>query len=266
MLDKAKIDLNAPAFGAGAQTLEDLKNAPASVEEPEVKVEVESEEIEPSVEETKVPYSRFKKFHDEAKQAREEAEVWRQRAEELEHSRFAPTSNNDIEVPGYFKKLYGDESSPNWPMVQEAWKVQQQQMEDLEKRAYEAGQRGAQELESQQREVIESNVATIDENFEILSDYIGRDLTQKEQSAILDIVDDYTAKDRDGNYLGAIMPFEKAWEVYELKNNSAKTSQRKDRDSVAAITGSQSQGNTDISGEKDKNWNPLARGTWRSRL
>lgn len=261
MLDKNKIDLNAPAFGQGAQTLESLSAEPASVEVmPEVKEEVvETMENEPSVEENKVPYSRFKKFHDEALQARQEAEEWRAKAESFER-RNAPTEDN--EMPSYWVDLYGDSEAS-----QKAWKIQQRREEEIERRAYEAGQRGAIEMEQKEIERVESNVDMIDENFDELSDYVGRSLTEKEQSAILDIVDEYTAKDRNGNYLGAIMPFDKAWEIYEMKNKSSRTSQRRERDSVAAIAGTSTQGNTtDVQAEKDRNWNPLARGSWRSRL
>lgn len=262
---RKKIDLNAPAFGAGSQTLESLKDTTptdTSVEETpqEVKEEV-SEDVE-SVEENKVPYSRFKKFHDEARQARAEAEEWRQRAEELEYKR---TARREVEytgdMPSDWRELYGDSEAS-----QKAWQIQQRREEGIEQRAYEAGQRGAQELEEKQQERIESNVAVIDDSFEDLSSYLGRDLTAKEQSAVLDIVDDYTAKDAKGNYQGAIMPFDKAWEIYELKQNSGKSAQRNDRNAVAALSGTSTQGNTDVTAEQNKNWNPLARGSWRSRL
>lgn len=260
MIDKTKIDLNAPAFGPGSQTLDALKPEPSVEEKPEIKEEV-AEEVEPSVEETKVPYSRFKNIHTRALEAEAEAEKWRKRAEEIEQSRFARREEETTDMPSYWLELYGDSEAS-----QKAWQIQQRREQEIEQRAYEAGQRGAQELETRQKEQLNSNVAKIDENFEELSAFVGRDLTAKEQSAILDIVDDYTAKDADGNYQGAVMPFEKAWEIYELKQNSAKQSQRKDRDQVAALSGTSSQGSTETTEEKNKSWNPLARGTWRSRL
>lgn len=261
-MDKSKIDLNAPAFGAGAQKLEDLitdAHAQSSVEEPVI--EVKEEETVESAEETKVPYSRFKKFHDEARQARLEAEEWRAKAEALESRPVRHEVDESSEMPSYWKELYGDSEAS-----QKAWSIQQRREEEIERKAYEAGQRGARELEIEQRERIDSNVAVIDDNFDALSDFVGRDLTVKEQSAILDIVDEYTAKDSDGNYQGAVMPFDKAWEIYELKQNSVKSPQRQARDSVASLSGAQSRGDTSVSEETNKNWNPLARGSWRSRL
>lgn len=263
-IDKSNIDLNAPAFGAGAQKLEDLVNdahkQTAEAVEPIIQSEGE-DESEPSEEETKVPYSRFKKFHDEAKQAREDANYWRQQAEEIEQSRAPRYTEESSNMPSEWREMYGDSEAS-----QKAWKLQERREQEIMNKAYEAGQRGAEELEIKQQQRIENNVATIDDSFESLSDFVGRDLTAKEQSAILDIVDDFTPKDNYGRYAGPLIPFEKAWEMYELKQNSGKTAQRKDRDSVAALSGTSSQGDTDVTAEQNKNFNPLARGTWKSRL
>ena len=69
-MPKQKIDLNAPAFGAGVQKIEDVSSEP--VGEPEIKPKEEAPLL-PEEEQT-VSYSRFKKFHDAAKEAEEEAE------------------------------------------------------------------------------------------------------------------------------------------------------------------------------------------------
>ena len=64
---------------------------------------------------------------------------------------------------------------------------------------------------------IEGNVAIIDEQFLELQNMLGRELTEDEQSEVLDIVDQYTPKDKDGNYLCSLLPFDYAWEIYETK-------------------------------------------------
>ena len=43
-------------------------------------------------------------------------------------------------------------------------------------------------------------------------------MTEEEEIAILEIVDEYTPKDKDGDYLVSLLPFEYAWEIYENKN------------------------------------------------
>ena len=261
-MDKEQIDLSKPAFGEGSQKLQELMDTrtPDAPVEEKAEVESEQEPSEPSVEETKVPYSRFKKFHDEAKQAREEAEYWRQQAEQIESQRASRFEEPTSDMPSDWIELYGNSEAS-----EKAWKIQQRREQAIEQRAYEAGQRGALELEQQQEERMNSNVAVIDENFEDLSAYVGRNLTEKEQSAILDIVDDYTAKDAKGNYQGAIMPFDKAWEIYELKQGKSSQS-RQARDKVASLSGNHTQGDSSVQAEKDKNWNPLDWNAYRNRL
>lgn len=271
-IDPTKVDLNAPAFGPGSQTLEDLMAARTpdepSVEVPPQVVEVppvvEQKEEEPvtSVEENKVSYSRFKTIHTRALEAEREAEKWRARAEEIEQSRFTRREEEvEGEMPSYWKELYGDSESS-----EKAWKIQLRREQEIEQRAYDAGQRGALELRQVEAARVNQNLATIDDHFEDLSALVGRDLTEKEQSAILDIVDDYTAKDEDGSYIGAIMPFEKAWEVYELKKGSTKAPQRQARDAVATIAATTTQGEPSLKAEQDKNWNPLDWNAWKKRV
>ncbi len=273
MLDKEKVDLNKPAFGPGAQSLAELlddasKTKETSEEETKQEVKedtvVKDEEKEESVEETKVPYSRFKNVNQARRDAEAEADKWRARATELEESRATrrtDTEEIDGEMPSYWKELYGDSEAS-----EKAWKIQQRREQEIEQRAYDAGQRGAQELKQVETARVNENLSVIDSNFEDLSTFVGRDLTEKEQSAILDIVDDYTAKDEDGNYLGAVMPFEKAWEVYELKNSKSKVATRQSRDTVAALTGANTQGEPSAQVEKDKNWNPLDWNAWKKRV
>ena len=66
---------------------------------------------------------------------------------------------------------------------------------------------------------VKNNIEIIDQRFSDLGEMIGRELTEEEESAILDIVDDYTPKNKEGNYLCSLLPFDYAWEIYEAKNN-----------------------------------------------
>lgn len=224
---------------------------------PVVKAEPESDD------DGKVPYSRFKKFHDAAADAKAEAEYWRGKAEALE-TKVVPITDT-IDVPDYWKKMYGDEKSDNWTLVQEAWKVQQQANNAMFEQARKEALDAVRNERGQEEEALKDNMQTIDQNLEQLTDTLGRDLTEKEQSAVLDIVDEYTPKDDDGNYLGAVIPFDKAWEIYELKNTAAKAPKAQARDQVASLTGTASQGDTSIT-EKDANFNPLDWNAWRKRI
>lgn len=66
------------------------------------------------------------------------------------------------------------------------------------------------------------NVAEIDKNFATLAGHIGRPLTDDEQGAILDIVNEFMPKDEKGGYYWPLISFEKAWEVYELRKQVKK--------------------------------------------
>ena len=66
-------------------------------------------------------------------------------------------------------------------------------------------------------ERIKGNIEIIDDQFLELEEMIGRELTEEEQSEVLDIVDQYTPKDKEGNYLCSLLPFDYAWEIYETK-------------------------------------------------
>ena len=126
-MTKKKFDLNAPAFGTGAEKVEVASGE--TVVEPEKPKE---EELAP-VEEQQVPYSRFKKFHDAAKEAEEEAAYWKAKATAIENE---PVQYNE-DLPSQWVKLYGDSDQSK-----EAWKVQQdlnrQIREDAMKEAREA--------------------------------------------------------------------------------------------------------------------------------
>lgn len=257
-MNKDKIDLNAPAFGQGAQKLTDLEDkpeTPAVVEEPKV----EEEEVpapEAVAEETPVPYSRFKKFHDEAKQLRDEVAALRQQVESVEPT--APTA--ELELPEFWKELYGDSEAS-----QKAWKIQSEQNEALIQKARQEAIEAVRNERYEEAQQTEANIETIDSNLESLSDSLGRELTEKEQSAVLDIVDAYTPKDEDGNYAGPLLPFDKAWEIHELKTQAGKAPIQASKNNVASLSGSQTQGEPSIN-EKDSNFNPLDWGAWKKRL
>lgn len=262
LINGKEVDLNAPAFGPEAMKADGTpkETVEPSVEEPKEEIEKESEVVEPSVEENKVPYSRFKKYHDLAKEAQEEALMWKSQAEALRQIREEKVeSTNDL--PDYWVEMYGDSEASK-----KAWGIQQRQNEQLKKEALEAAISAVREERESESARIEENVMTIDQNMEVLSEYVGRELTDKEQSALLDIVDEYTPKDDDGNYLGSILSFDKAWEIYELKNQAQSAPKKQARDSVAGLSGSKSQGETSITADKSKDFNPLDWNAWKKRV
>lgn len=258
-----EINLNAPAFGEGSQKVEEVETvteAPAETsEETQAEVEEKEEVVEPSEEESKVPYSRFKKFHDLATEKEKEAEYWRGVAEGKGPT--VQTETNDA-PPDFWVKLYGDSDESR-----EAWNVQKEQNERILEQAKEEAVRAVREEREQEVTALKQNEESLDGHLEEVSAVAGRTLTDKEQSAVLDIIDDYTPKDEDGNYVGALISPDKAWEIYELKQQALNGPRKKSRDSVASLSGSQTQGQPDLDKqERDKNWNPMNWMGYKDRL
>jgi len=270
------IDLNKPAFGEGADPADLPVDDPSTDSQPEEESQVQEteaeeasadqEDEEPSDEdEQRVPYSRFKKFHDLAKAreeaaqaALEQAEYWRRMAELKESPAGAATQTT---APDWWVRMYGDS-----PESLEAWKIQDQQNEafrqEVRKEAIESVRAELMQEEARESE----NVAYIDSELESLQEALGRPLSEKEQSALLDIVDEYTPKDDRGNYLGALVPFDKAWEIYELKTQAAKAPKQKARNAVAATSATGTSGEAAVSADRDRDFDPLNWNAWQNRV
>ena len=258
-MDKTKINLDAPAFGEGAQNVADLdkeveKTDETAVEPAKEEVKEEKPEGKSDDEPERVKYSRFKNVLDRAKEAEEEAAHWRQIAQG-----FKPKEEESVELPAHWVKLYGDS-----PEAKEAWLIQKEQNEEVKREAREEALKALREERTQEATRTKENISEIDSRIDELSDSIGRELTDKEQSSLLDIVDEYSPKDGDGNYI-AMIPFDKAWEIYEVKSQVSKSPKTKSRDAVASLNGSRSEGESTIT-EKDKTFNPLDWNAWRNRI
>ena len=267
-MDMEKVDLNAPAFGEGSQKLEDISAEKPETESEPQEVESKAEEVPAegsSDEEPKrVTYSRFKKFHDLADQYKQEAEQLRREAEELRARAERTPSREPLdssEAPSWWKELYGDSEQSL-----KAWKIQQRANEELQTRIKEETLEAVESRQQSETKRVAENESTIDQNLELLEDYVGRELTEAEQSAILDIAEEYTPKDDDGNFMGPLIPFEKAWDIYEMKTQVSKAPKTKARDAIAALNGSQSQGTPEAEEEKNKNFNPLDWDSWKKRI
>ncbi len=251
-----EIDLNKPAFGPSAEPSESLEE-PNAFSDGEGVEQNQSGSAEP--EENKVPYTRFKKFHDKALAAEKEAMEWKARYEAINKPEPASEPNNDDDWDDWVE-AYGD-SDASRRMYDREMKRRQQMFQSIEERAISA-------LENKRKaeaEAMAKNLEVVDDGLDDLSSYLGRDLTDSEQSELLDIVDEYTPKDDDGNYLGGLMPFDKAWEIYEMKKEYSTSGRRNSRNRIAGISGAQSQGQPSQK-DVDANYNPQNWGNWRNRF
>lgn len=247
-----KIDLNAPAFGENAVKLEDV--APVTSETPtdapQAKEEVESKE-----EEQRVPYSRFETVRQQKEDAIREAQEATERLRELEARQSRPTVDDspyEEAIRNRVIKLYGD-NDVSKEIIEIELSRQRQIEEAAERRALEAVRADRENEVTQVRQ----NENIIDMRIDDLAEALGRNLTAKEEEALLDVVDEYTPKNADGSYAGETIPFDKAWEIVEMRNAQKSASASKSREVPTFLSGTRTEGepNTDTQKEWRGGWN-----------
>lgn len=243
--EEKEVALDQP-FGPSENSAEEPKD------EPETKGKEEKVAEVPAEEPARIPYSRFENVNRARREAEAEAEKWRVRAQELEQSRQQPVQQTNDEELARWIRTYGDNDQ-----AKEAFRIQKESEARILAQAEEKAFKRLQESQQQEQIAYRDNLKTLDENLEMISDIAGHPLTEDEQSKVLEIIDEYTAKDEDGNYAGAILPPDKAWELYQLKEQVAKAPSRKSRDNVASVISTPTSGQPTLEQqERDKNWRP----------
>jgi len=220
-------------------------------------IELDSSPEDKEEVEQRVPYSRFKK-----KAA--EVDEYRSRIESLEQTLAQINTRNeevakpseDSSVPKEWIELYGDSETSK-----RAWKVQEARENQLQEKAVSiAIQRLKAERENESK-ALEDNEAYIDDSLGELQEQIGRKLSPKMEEEILGIVDEFSQTGNDGKYV-AMMPFDKAYEIYELRNAKKGLGTQRARASVADLTGNSSEGDIDSTDSPHKRgWD-----SWREAL
>ena len=261
-----ELDLDKPVdFGessAEAQPQEDIEvqetpetpEAPKESEETEKPAEVEEKSDEEIVEKPRVTYSRFENVNRARREAEERAASFERQIQELrEEMRSVRPASQNNDVPEWWKKMYGEGDN-----VREAWSIYSAQNEAFKNEIRQEALATVKAEQTQAEQQIEQNVEQIDENIEMLQESVGRELSEEEQSAILDIVDEYTPKNEDGKYVG-LLPFDKAWEIYELRNQASRAPKNKSRNAVASLTSTPSKGKAD-----ERNTSDFVPGDWHS--
>lgn len=204
----------------------------------------------------KVPYSRFKKVIDERDSYESTIKTLEERLTQLEQKPKEEVKLEDIQLPKEWVELYGDSDT-----AKKAFLVQVKREEEIEERAI---LKAIERLEKKQEENLQrlsENEEIIDDNLSSLSEQIGKKLTTKQEEEILAIVDEFSPVGEDGKYL-SLFPFEKAYEIYTLRNGVKTQKVQRARTVVADLSGNQSESGNDESPT------PFKRGwdTWREAL
>ncbi len=211
-----------------------------------------------------VPYSRFAKYVREAREGERENEELRRRLEEYERGndrraeRDFGYSESPDEVPQWFQDIYGSPTDPEMgPKVKRAWEVEVNRIVNLEKRAEEAADRRFERRMTEEQMTYERNLKTLEDSQSAFEEYIGRPLTKKEEDGVMEILDEYSPQDERG--IDYLLPFDKAFEIYEMRSRKSKETQKK----IAGFSSASSSGETaDLSGGNPY-FNQRDFGNWR---
>lgn len=207
----------------------------ANPEDKSKTVDSDSEEED----EQKVPYSRFKKVLDESKENQSTIQLLEERLSQLEQSRKETTTPDDIEIPEEWTKLYG-----TGEIAKEAFLVQLKREEAIEERAIQKAIERLEKRETENIQRLSENETIIDEHLSSLSEQLGRQLTTKQEEDILAIVDEFSPVGDDGKYI-ALYPFDKAYEIYSLRNSAKTQATKRNRVAVADLVNDVSDGEPD---------------------
>ena len=224
-------------------------------EEPKVEKQVSVSTDEDTVaDKARVPYSRFETVNERAIAAEAKLALLEEQATTKEKI----ASNEDISVPAEWVELYGDSDA--------AKRAYSLQMQSLERMREETITHTLEEIDKRQeakQSEQEQNLEYIEDNLAKFQEKLGRDLTEAEESAILDIQDEFTPKDDKGNYIAPLLSADKAFEVYGLRTGNATAKKTIARRKVVAVTGSSSEGDNSNSFADFK---PGEYGSWRKDL
>lgn len=191
-----------------------------------------------SEEESRVPYSRFKKVESKLEERDSMIASLEERLAGLESARTESTHNSDeLDVPKEWVELYGDSD-----VSKRAYKIQLQREEQLQENAIARALQQFRDEESNQEKQVRENEQTIDENLSAL----GVKLTPKQEEKLLSIVDEFSPTGSDGKYI-SLFPFDKALEIMNLRENKVSNKTNQARTVVADLTGNNSEGEIDSS-------------------
>lgn len=260
-IDKEVLD--APAFGAGSASTSDTTDEISQIKELGQDSELVTHNEE-SEEEQKIPYSRFKTIADQKRQAEDEALEMREKYERLVNERSRPVEAErpvDETILDSFIKMYGDNDN-----TRKAAQIETDRLSYIERRARDSAEEAYENVRVNETRSLARNEQTIDNHLDDLQSYLGRHLTDDEQTGVLEIVDEYTPKDGDGNYSGDLLPFDKAMEIYEMKNQAQGQSSKRARSNATRLTGGSSEGEPSGVEKRNKEFNPMDWNSYRNRI
>lgn len=228
--------------------------APAA--EPVVEIAPEATAAETEVvEEAKVPKSRFLTMHSRAVEA--EKLLAQERAERAQQVVEPAHAAEPLQLPDYWVEMFGDSDASV-----KAFEAEQSRIAAIEEKAAERAFERLTSREKEEEQRTQEIAQSFDQAFEELGIVQDHEFTDDEQVAILDIVEELSPKDKDGKLVrDFLLPLDKAYEIYSVRNEAKDSGKRAARDSVAALTGARAEGS--VSASSTAPWQP---GQWRNKV
>lgn len=204
--------------------------------------------------EQKVPYSRFKKKVDELNETSSRISYLEEQLIALQNSRTETATTETM--PDEWVELYGDSE-----VSQKAWKIQQRREDELRESIVRQASEQFERQREQEISQLEENEEAIDNNLAELQEKTGRTFTPKQEEAILSIVDEFSPTGSDGKYI-TLFPFDKAYEIYNLRQSKLGQGTKQARQAVADLTGGASEGDVaDSNSSHKRGWD-----SWRDGI
>lgn len=266
-----EVNLDSPAFASEATTEDVKENATAedsqaqsgTEEKEENGGQASSSATQDDVEQ-KVPYSRMATVIEQRREAERRAMEAEERLQELLSRRDDSRESRSVDsndLPSWWLQMYGDTENSRKAY---AYELERQQFikDEARREALEA----VRQERAQESQNLSQNESTLDERLAELSEIIGRDLTEDEEAAVLDIVDEYTPEDSNGKYAGELIPFDKAWEIYELRQSRVSEKTKRSRATPTALTSARTDGEVTGNDKNNERWDPRDWNAWKRKI
>lgn len=210
----------------------------------------------------RIPYSRFESVNEAKIRAEMELELLKQQLAQ----RDAPSSRtqeiSEHNPPSEFLELYGDT-----PESRNAWKVQMQldtkRFAAIEESAAKRAVESLKAAQIQEAQEVEERVDDMQSSFDEFSAQNKRPLSDLEQDKILDIIDEFTPKDEQGNYVAHFIPVDKAVEIYDLRSSKSSAKKIESKRKASILAGASSEGEPS-SGDKGSHFRAGQWDSWRN--
>lgn len=224
----------------------------------EAPAEAEAEAAASPEEEEKVPKSRFLTVHQRAIEA--EKKIRQLEADYASKPETKTPAADDADLRKYYVETFGESDA-----TERLYQAELARFSSIEERAAERAFERFSRIGKEQEEAISQRVASFDAAFEELAVVEGKEFTDDEQVALLDIVEEYSPKDAQGQLIADyLLPLDKAYDIYKVKNAPVIAAKKTERNAVASLSGARSEGAPSASADTD--WQPGRERRWWDKV